>query len=61
MLCSSEAVLIKALFLDPIPCAIIPFRRDPDYIPRTFLVDQLRQRLSLPEAKVALVGLGGVG
>lgn len=53
--------LIEAWFLVPIPCAIIPFRRDPDYIPRTSLVDQIRQKLSLPEARVALVGLGGVG
>ena len=58
---SNEAILIEALFPDPVSCAIIPFRRDPDYIPRTFLIDQLRQKLSLPEARAALVGLGGVG
>ena len=58
---SGKAVLIKAAFLDPVPCAIIPFRRDPDYVPREFLIDQVRQKLSGPEARVALVGLGGVG
>ena len=58
---SREAVLIKAFFLDPVPCAIIPFRRDSDYVPRTFLIDQVHRKLSLPEARVALVGLGGVG
>ena len=58
---SGEAALIEAFFLDLLPCAIIPFRRDPDYIPRPTLIDQVRQKLSLPEARVALVGLGGVG
>ena len=58
---SGEAALIEALFLDFLPCAIIPFRRDPDYVPRTTLIDQIRQKLSSPEARIALVGLGGVG
>jgi hypothetical protein len=57
----SKAVLTEAVSLDPVPCAIIPFQRDPDYVPRSFLIDQVRQKLSLPEARVALVGLGGVG
>lgn len=44
-----------------LPCAILPFRRDPDYVPSPAVSDQLREKLSIPGARVALVGIGGVG
>ncbi|KAK4165213.1 kinesin light chain [Cladorrhinum sp. PSN259] len=44
----------------PQPCANIPFSRDPDYVNRGDILDQIDQRFSKPAARVALVGLGGV-
>ncbi|KAK4243178.1 kinesin light chain, partial [Corynascus novoguineensis] len=45
----------------PAPFATIPFSRDPDFVDRGDVLDQLRRRCSEPAARVALVGLGGVG
>ena len=45
----------------PQPFALIPFCRDPDFVNREDIVDQIHQRCSEPAARVALVGLGGVG
>ncbi|KAK0641772.1 hypothetical protein B0T16DRAFT_393999 [Cercophora newfieldiana] len=45
----------------PQPFATIPFSRDPDFVDRGDVLDQLRRRCSEPAARVALVGLGGVG
>ncbi|KAK3364216.1 P-loop containing nucleoside triphosphate hydrolase protein, partial [Lasiosphaeria hispida] len=45
----------------PQPFAIIPFFRDPDFVNRGDILDQIDQRCSKPAARVALVGLGGVG
>ncbi|KAF4609817.1 hypothetical protein G7Y89_g15806 [Cudoniella acicularis] len=45
----------------PTPSSTIPFRRDPDFVDRRILLDQLHQKCSLPAARTALVGLGGVG
>lgn len=44
----------------PPPSAIIPFRRDRDFVERDVLND-LWQRASEPAARIGLVGLGGVG
>ncbi len=44
----------------PAPSAIIPFRRDRDFVERPVLGD-LSQRAAEPGARVGLVGLGGVG
>ena len=38
----------------------MPFRRDPDFVSREEL-DTVNEKLSIPAARVALVGLGGVG
>ena len=43
------------------PLATIPFRRDPDFVNRGDILDQIDQRCSEPAGRVALVGLGGVG
>jgi hypothetical protein len=47
--------------IPPDPLSTIPFPRDPDYVRRGPLIDQLHAKLSVPGARVALVGLGGVG
>jgi hypothetical protein len=44
-----------------IPFATIPFSRDPDFVNRGDILDQIDHRCSEPAARVALVGLGGVG
>ncbi|KAL8364519.1 hypothetical protein RB595_003682 [Gaeumannomyces hyphopodioides] len=45
----------------PQPFATIPFSRDPDFVNRGDILDQLRQRCFEPAGRVALVGLGGIG
>ncbi|RMZ89960.1 hypothetical protein DV736_g2790, partial [Chaetothyriales sp. CBS 134916] len=45
--------------LQPFP--IIPFRRDPDFVNRGDILDQIDKRCSEPAGRVALVGLGGIG
>ncbi|KAK4129022.1 hypothetical protein N657DRAFT_652545 [Parathielavia appendiculata] len=45
----------------PPPFANIPFSRDPDFVNRGDVLDQVDQRCSQPGGRVALVGLGGVG
>ncbi|EJT68935.1 hypothetical protein GGTG_13524 [Gaeumannomyces tritici R3-111a-1] len=60
---------IQGRFLDmservetpPQPFATIPFSRDPDFVDRGDILDQLRQRCLEPAGRVALVGLGGIG
>ncbi|ERF75281.1 hypothetical protein EPUS_00073 [Endocarpon pusillum Z07020] len=44
----------------PTPSAIIPFRRDRDFVERNILNDVWEQ-VSKPAARIGLVGLGGVG
>ncbi|KAM0703872.1 hypothetical protein Q7P35_008877 [Cladosporium inversicolor] len=43
------------------PLSTVPFRRDPDYVQRGSLFDKITSKLASPAARVALVGLGGVG
>lgn len=45
----------------PEPISTVPFPRDPDYVRRDPLIGQVHEKLSIPGARVALVGLGGVG
>jgi hypothetical protein len=45
----------------PQPSCFVPFRRDPDFVARATLLDQIRERCAVPASRVALVGLGGVG
>jgi len=44
----------------PAASSTVPFRRDPDFIDRNVLVD-IKEKLREPAARVAIVGLGGVG
>ncbi|RAK81387.1 putative kinesin [Aspergillus fijiensis CBS 313.89] len=45
----------------PHPLCTVPFRRDPDFVDRGTLLDQIREKCSAPASRIALVGLGGVG
>ncbi|KAJ5730155.1 P-loop containing nucleoside triphosphate hydrolase protein [Penicillium malachiteum] len=45
----------------PPPLSTVPFRRDPDFIDRGSLLDQIQEKASTQGARIALVGLGGVG
>ncbi|EAQ93491.1 hypothetical protein CHGG_01726 [Chaetomium globosum CBS 148.51] len=45
----------------PIPFATIPFSRDPDFVNRGDILDQIDERCFELAGRVALVGLGGVG
>lgn len=45
----------------PVPTAIIPFRRDVDFVERDSILDQVHQKCTRPGSRTALLGLGGVG
>ncbi|KAF5122381.1 hypothetical protein E5D57_012858 [Metarhizium anisopliae] len=45
----------------PNPSILIPFSRDKDFVDRDGILDQICQTCSQPGARIALVGLGGVG
>ncbi|KAF2015155.1 hypothetical protein BU24DRAFT_493604, partial [Aaosphaeria arxii CBS 175.79] len=45
----------------PQPSIVIPFARDADFVDRGTLLDEFRERCTQPNARIALVGLGGVG
>ncbi|CAI7606264.1 unnamed protein product [Penicillium bialowiezense] len=45
----------------PAPHSTCPFRRDPDFVDRGTLLEEIYQKGCAPTARIALVGLGGVG
>ncbi|KAJ5659052.1 Tetratricopeptide-like helical [Penicillium longicatenatum] len=45
----------------PLPLSTVPFRRDRDYVDRGTLPDEIYEKGTTPGARIALVGLGGVG
>ncbi|KFY87014.1 hypothetical protein V500_07258 [Pseudogymnoascus sp. VKM F-4518 (FW-2643)] len=45
----------------PNPLAVIPFSRDPDFVKRGVIFDQIDQKCAVLGSRTALVGLGGVG
>ncbi|KAJ5661492.1 uncharacterized protein N7477_009108 [Penicillium maclennaniae] len=45
----------------PSPLSTVPFRRDPDFVDRGTLLDQIHEKGSIPGSRIALIGLGGVG
>jgi hypothetical protein len=45
----------------PSPSIFIPFARDTDFVERGTTLDQLLQKCAASDARVSLVGLGGVG
>jgi hypothetical protein len=62
--CSNQVLITLTADLadvPPSPLSTVPFPRDPDYVRRSLLIEQIHTKLSVPGARVALVGLGGVG
>ncbi|GIZ48288.1 hypothetical protein CKM354_001135600 [Cercospora kikuchii] len=45
----------------PLPCSTVPLLRDPNYVSRKTLLDEVAKKASVPGARVAVVGLGGTG
>jgi hypothetical protein len=45
----------------PSPLSTVPFPRDPDFVDRGTLLDEINNRSSSPASRVALVGIGSVG
>jgi hypothetical protein len=45
----------------PSPLLSIPFLRDPDFVDRGTVLNQLRRRCATPGSRTAFVGFGGVG
>lgn len=45
----------------PGPLSTVPFRRNPGFVDRGKLLDQIYEKTSVPGSTVALAGLGGVG
>lgn len=43
------------------PLSTVPFSRDPDFVSRDTLLQQIHEKSSVPGSRIALVGLGGVG
>ncbi|KAF2841090.1 hypothetical protein M501DRAFT_949222, partial [Patellaria atrata CBS 101060] len=43
------------------PSCNVPFRRDPDFVDRGTLLDEIYKKCSTPASRIALVGFGGVG
>lgn len=47
--------------IPPAPSSFVPFPRDPQFVDRGTLLDQIHERCFLQTKWTALVGLGGVG
>ncbi|PVH90410.1 hypothetical protein DM02DRAFT_722561 [Periconia macrospinosa] len=58
---SEQQQLLSSPTRPPKPSCVVPFRRDPDFVDRGTLLDQIREKCCAPASRVALVGLGGVG
>ncbi|KAM0714705.1 hypothetical protein Q7P37_009722 [Cladosporium fusiforme] len=58
---SAQIHLPDAPETPPLASSNIPFRQDCDFVERGNLLQRIEERLSTPAARVALVGLGGVG
>ena len=61
MVCPANVQISERRETPPTPFATIPFSRDPDFVNRGDIFDQIDERCSEPAGRVALVGLGGVG
>ena len=59
-----KATLTNRLLEQPetaTPLSTVPFRRDPDFVDCGILLDQIQEKGSTQGARIALIGLGGVG
>ena len=45
----------------PKPCSTVPFPPDPDFIDRPEILEWMLSKSAWPAARIALVGLGGIG
>ncbi|KAJ5667462.1 hypothetical protein N7507_003326 [Penicillium longicatenatum] len=45
----------------PEPHSTVPFSRNPDFVDRGTLLEDIHEKCSAPDARIALVGMGGVG
>ncbi|KAJ5496994.1 hypothetical protein N7463_008981 [Penicillium fimorum] len=45
----------------PSPLSTVPFMRDPDFVRRDTLINQIHEKNSVAGSRIALIGLGGVG
>lgn len=52
---------LERLETPPAPLSTVPFRRDPEFVSRDTLLDEIHRKISAPGSRVALVGIGGVG
>lgn len=52
---------IVRLEVRPDPFSTVPFPHDPDFVRRDALLDQVHEKVSIPDSRIALVALGGVG
>jgi hypothetical protein len=52
---------VKRFESPPLPLCGVPFRRDDDFVDRGKLLYQIEGKYAQAAARVALVGIGGVG
>lgn len=45
----------------PKPSTTVPLRRDPYFVDRSAIMSQIESKCTIPAARIALVGIGGVG
>lgn len=57
----TKDLALERLETPPNPLAVIPFSRDPDFVKRGVVFDQIDQKCAVLGSRTALVGLGGVG
>lgn len=53
--------MLQCVEIQSEPLSNVPFPRDRDFVERGDLLEQVESRLEQPDARVALVGLGGIG
>lgn len=61
LISATDYLTAQKIVVGPGPLSTVPFPRDLDYVSREALMDQIREKLSVPAARVALIGLGGMG
>ena len=60
-LAADDSATLERPETPPKPSSNVPFRRDPHFVDRGTLLDQIREKCATPASRIALVGLGGVG
>lgn len=57
----TDAPVLEPPEARPEPLSTLPFSHDQDFVSRNALLDQIREKSSVPGSRIVLVGLGGVG